>query len=103
MYPPGACASSAPTGTASTGPWLLAVVTLTVTGAWSSVPAADGCASVTVTGIVASAAVPDATVPTEEILPAVPAPSGSVTETGSPTATSDSCDVLREIVTTCRS
>ena len=54
-------ASSAATGTASTGPGLLPVVMYTVTGAWSRVPAADGWVSVTVTGIVALLAVPDAT------------------------------------------
>ena len=73
----------------------------TVTGAWSRVPATDGCVSVTVTWIVALLAVPDATVPTEEIFPGVLAPSGSVTVTASPTATSVSWAVLSGIVTTC--
>src|SRR5580698_1001220 len=90
----------APTGTTST---LLAVatVTYTVTGAWSRVPAADGSVSVTVTWIVAFALVPVATVPTEEIFPGVLAPFGSVTVTGSPTATPASWEVLTGIVTTC--
>src|SRR5580693_6716857 len=73
----------------------------TVTGAWSRALAADGSVSVTVTGIVALPAVPDATVPTEEIFPGVPAPSGSVMVTASPAATSGSWAVLRGIVTTC--
>ena len=67
---------------------MLAVVTYTVTGAWSKVPATCGRVSVTVTWIVALPAVPDATVPTEEIFPGVLALSGSVTVTASPTATS---------------
>ena len=46
---------------------------------------------------------PDATVPTEEIVPGVLALSGSVTVTASPAATSDSCEVFSGIVTTCRS
>ena len=102
-YPPGDWATSAVTGTASTGPGLLSVVMVTVTGAWSKVPAADGCVSVTVTGIVADMGDPDATVPTEEIVPGVLTPSGSVTATASPTATADSCEVLTGIITMCRS
>ena len=43
----------------------------TVTGAWSRVPAARGCVSVTVTWIVALLAGPVATAPTEEIFPGV--------------------------------
>ena len=57
-YPPGDWATSAVTGTASTGPGLLAVVMFTVTGAWSRVPAALGSVSVTCTGIVVAGALP---------------------------------------------
>src|ERR1019366_7910859 len=101
-YPPEEWATSAPTGTTSTL-LMLVVVRYTVTGAWSRVPATDGCVSVTVTWIVALLAVPDATVPTEEIVPGVLALSGSVTVTvtATPTATSDSWAVLSGIVTTC--
>ena len=91
------------TGTTRAGAGLRAVVMFTVTGAWSRVPAAAGCVSVTVTGIVGPLAVPDATVPTEETVPGVVAPSGSVTVTASPAVTSASWEVLSRIVTTCRS
>ena len=73
------------------------MVMVTVTGAWSRVPAAEECVNVTVTWIVAEVGDPDATVPTEEIVPGVPAPSGSVTMTASPTAICDSCEVLTGI------
>ena len=56
----------------------------TVTGAWSKVPAAPGSVSVTITGIVALLPDPDATPPTEETVPGVLDPSGSVTVTSSP-------------------
>ena len=101
-YPPGACASSAPTGTTSAF-FALAVVMFTVTGAWSKVPAAPGSVSVTVTGIVALLPDPDATAPTEEIVPGVLDPSGSVTVTASPAATCDCMAASSGIVTTCRS
>jgi len=106
-YPPEACATSAVTGTASTGPGLLPVVMFTVTGAWSRVPAAPGSVSFTCTAIVVVGLPPCpdvvvATVPTEEITPGVAVPSGSVMLTVSPALTSDSCEVLSGIVTTCR-
>jgi signal transduction histidine kinase/DNA-binding CsgD family transcriptional regulator len=99
-YPPEDCATSAATGTAS-APGTLSAVMYTVTGASSRLPAADGSVSFTVTGIVALLPVPEATVPTEEIVPGVVSPSGSVTDTASPTATSDSSDVSSAMLTTC--
>ena len=59
--------------------------------------------SFTDTGTVAELVGPDATVPTEVITPGVVDPSGRVTLTESPAFTSDSMEVLRLIVTACRS
>src|SRR4029077_10330868 len=106
--PPGDWATSAVTGTASTGPGLLPVVMFTVTGAWSRVPAALGSVSVACTGIVVDGLPPGpdvvvATVPTEETTPGVVVPSGSVTVTLSPALTSDWSEASSAIVTTCRS
>src|SRR5215469_15958666 len=107
-YPPDAWATSAVTGTASTGPPLLAVVMFTVTGAWSSVPSARGSVSVTCTGIVVVGPCPCwldvvvATAPTEDTSPWVVVPSGSVTVTASPAFTSDGPETSSGIVTTRR-
>ena len=78
------------------------VVISTVTGAWSSRPAACGRVSLTNTGMAAELPDPDATVPTDVITPGVKDPSGSVTVTASPSFTSDCRAAPRLIVTTCR-
>src|SRR6202042_1116534 len=105
-YPPGDRASSAVTGTASTSR-AVAVVMYTVTGAWSSAPAAPGSVSRTCTGIVVTGpSCPDvvvATVPTTDTTPGVVVSSGSVTVTASPALTSDSWETSSGIITTCSS
>src|SRR5262249_61581754 len=98
-YPAGR-ASSAFTGT-TRACFTLAVVIDTVTGAWSSVPAACGWFRVTVT-VMVGLVPPVATLPTVDTTPWVTRPAGKVMATVSPAFTCDCCAASKAMVTTRR-